>query len=210
MEVCRFRSRQIAEISNALVLGDSPIISLALPIGISFFTFHHLSYIIDVYRKSRPAQKSPIQFVTYIAMFPQLIAGPIVRYHEIADQLPDVRRQRMADFGAGFPRFALGLSKKVIVADSAAPIANAAFAISPAPLTSVTAWIGILAYTVQIYFDFSGYSDMAIGLGVDVRISTTRKLRPSVFVTQHHRLLAALAHVVVQMVQRLCLHPTGW
>ena len=112
-----FASRQIAEISNALGLGHSPIISLALPIGISFFTFHHMSYIIDVYRKSRRAQKSPVQFVTYIAMFPQLIAGPIVRYHEIDDQLPDVRQHRMADFGAGFPRFALGLSKKVIVAD---------------------------------------------------------------------------------------------
>ena len=97
-------------------------------------------------------------------MFPQLIAGPIVRYHEIADQLPGVRRHRMADLGASFPRFALGLSKKVIVADSAAPIANAAFAISPAPLTSVTAWIELLACTVQIYLDFSGYFDMAIGL----------------------------------------------
>jgi alginate O-acetyltransferase complex protein AlgI len=159
-----FASSQIAEISNALGLGHSPIISLALPIGISFFTFHHMSYIIDVYRKSRRAQKSPVQFVTYIAMFPQLIAGPIVRYHEIADQLPEVRQHRMADFGAGFPRFALGLSKKVIVADTVGPIAGAAFDTSAAGLTTVTAWIGILAYTVQIYFDFSGYSDMAIGL----------------------------------------------
>jgi alginate O-acetyltransferase complex protein AlgI len=159
-----FASRQIAEVSNALGLGHTPIISVALPIGISFFTFHHLSYVIDVYRKSRPAQKSPVQFVTYIAMFPQLIAGPIVRYHEIADQLPDVDRHRMADCGAGFPRFALGLSKKVIVADSVGPIANAAFTTSTADLTTATAWIGILAYTVQIYFDFSGYSDMAIGL----------------------------------------------
>ena len=97
-------------------------------------------------------------------MFPQLIAGPIVRYHEIADQLPDVHRHKMADFGAGFPRFALGLSKKVTVADSVAPIANAVFATSPAGLTTATVWIGILAYTIQIYFDFSGYSDMAIGL----------------------------------------------
>jgi alginate O-acetyltransferase complex protein AlgI len=159
-----FASRQIAEISNALGLGHSPIISLALPIGISFFTFHHMSYIIDVYRKSRRAQKSPVQFVTYIAMFPQLIAGPIVRYHEIDDQLPEVRQHRMADFGAGFPRFALGLSKKVIVADTVGPIAGAAFDTSAAGLTTATAWIGILAYTVQIYFDFSGYSDMAIGL----------------------------------------------
>ncbi|HEX7323124.1 MAG TPA: MBOAT family protein [Mycobacterium sp.] len=160
-----FASRQIADVSNALGLGHTPVISFALPIGISFFTFHHLSYIIDVYWNSRPAQKSPVQFVTYIAMFPQLIAGPIVRYHEIDDQLPDVQRHRMADFGAGFPRFALGLSKKVIVADSVSPIADAAFATSTVDLTTATAWIGIFAYTVQIYFDFSGYSDMAIGLG---------------------------------------------
>lgn len=159
-----FASQQIAEISNALGLGQTPIVSLTLPIGISFFTFHHLSYIVDIYRKSRRAQKSPVQFVTYIAMFPQLIAGPIVRYREIADQLPDVTRHRMADFGAGFPRFALGLSKKVIIADSVGPIAGAAFATSSADLTTATAWIGLLAYTVQIYFDFSGYSDMAIGL----------------------------------------------
>ena len=160
-----FASRQIAEISNALGLPHSPVISLALPIGISFFTFHHLSYVIDVYRKSRPAQKSPVQFVTYIAMFPQLIAGPIVRYHEIDDQLPDVRRHRMADFGAGFPRFALGLSKKVIVADRWGLSRELrSLHRSGGIVTTATAWIGILAYTVQIYFDFSGYSDMAIGL----------------------------------------------
>ncbi|MFI7531814.1 MBOAT family O-acyltransferase [Streptosporangium sp. NPDC049376] len=161
-----FASRQIDALSSALGLGHSPIVSLALPIGISFFTFHHLSYVVDVYRRSRPAQRSPVRFVTYIAMFPQLIAGPIVRYHEISEQLSDTRRDRYADFAAGFPRFALGLAKKVIVADTIAPVADAAFAHAGGQITTPTAWLGAVAYTLQIYFDFSGYSDMAIGLGM--------------------------------------------
>jgi alginate O-acetyltransferase complex protein AlgI len=160
-----FASEQIDNLSRSLGLGDTHVISLALPIGISFFTFHHLSYVVDVYRRTRPAQRSPLRFVVYIAMFPQLIAGPIVRYHEIAEQLSATDRDKLADFAAGFPRFALGLAKKVIVADSVAPIADAAFGASNGDLSTTTAWLGALAYTVQIYFDFSGYSDMAIGLG---------------------------------------------
>ena len=160
-----FASRQIEALSSALGVGSTGIVSLALPIGISFFTFHHLSYVVDVYRRSRPAQRSIVQFVTYIAMFPQLIAGPIVRYHEISAQLADVKRNRMADFSLGFPRFALGLSKKVLVGDTVGPLADAAFATSSGDLTTGTAWLGIIAYTIQIYFDFSGYTDMAIGLG---------------------------------------------
>ncbi|GGO81064.1 MBOAT family O-acyltransferase [Nonomuraea cavernae] len=161
-----FATQQIDALSSALGLGHTPIISLALPIGISFFTFHHLSYVVDVYRRSRPAQKSPVQFVTYIAMFPQLVAGPIVRYHEISEQLADTDRRKLDDLAAGFPRFALGLAKKVIVADSIAPVADAAFAQADGQMTTATAWLGALAYAIQIYFDFSGYSDMAIGLGL--------------------------------------------
>ena len=160
-----FASQQIESLSDALGLGSSPIVHLALPIGISFFTFHHLSYVVDIYRETRRPLRNPVSFVTYIAMFPQLVAGPIVRYHEIADQLDDVRPNRLDDFAAGFPRFALGLSKKVIVADTIAPVADAMFALGSGNLTTATAWIGVLAYTMQIYFDFSGYSDMAIGLG---------------------------------------------
>jgi alginate O-acetyltransferase complex protein AlgI len=160
-----FASRQIAALSSALGFGSTSVVALALPIGISFFTFHHLSYVVDVYRRSRPAQRSVVQFVTYIAMFPQLVAGPIVRYHEISEQLADVARDRMADFSLGFPRFALGLSKKVLVGDTVGPIADAAFATAAGDLTTATAWLGVLAYTIQIYFDFSGYTDMAIGLG---------------------------------------------
>jgi alginate O-acetyltransferase complex protein AlgI len=160
-----FASRQVHSLSHALGLGDhSPVVALALPIGISFFTFHHMSYVIDVYRHSRRAQHSPVQFVTYIAMFPQLIAGPIVRYHEIAEQLADTNRPKFADFTDGFPRFAWGLTKKVVIADSVSPIADAAFGTSLPGLTTQTVWLGALAYAVQIYFDFSGYSDMAIGL----------------------------------------------
>jgi alginate O-acetyltransferase complex protein AlgI len=160
-----FASRQVAALSDLLGINRTAVVALALPIGISFFTFHHLSYVVDVHRRSRPAQRSVVQFVTYIAMFPQLIAGPIVRYHEISEQLADVARDRMADFSRGFPRFALGLSKKVLIGDTVGPIATAAFATSSGDLTTATAWLGVLAYTIQIYFDFSGYSDMAIGLG---------------------------------------------
>nr|BFE86492.1 hypothetical protein GCM10020093_090930 [Planobispora longispora] len=98
-----FATEQIDALTSALGLGHSPIVTLALPIGISFFTFHHLSYVVDVYRGSTPAQRSPVRFVTYIAMFPQLIAGPIVRYHEIAEQLGDTARDRLGDLAAGFP-----------------------------------------------------------------------------------------------------------
>ncbi len=139
--------------------------SVALPLGISFFTFHHLSYVIDVSRGTRPPSRRPIDFVTYIAMFPQLVAGPIVRFHEIDDQLRSTPGDRYADFIAGFPRFALGLAKKVIVADTIAPVTNSVFALPAGQSTTASAWLGMVAYTLQIYFDFSGYSDIAIGLG---------------------------------------------
>ncbi|GII78939.1 alginate O-acetyltransferase [Sphaerisporangium rufum] len=160
-----FATAQAAALAAALGLGHLPVVHLALPIGISFFTFHHLSYVVDVYRGDTPAQRSPVAFVTYIAMFPQLVAGPIVRYHEIAGQLGAARADRLGDLAAGFPRFALGLAKKVVVADSLAPIADAAFAHPGGPVSTPTAWLGAVAYTLQIYFDFSGYSDMAVGLG---------------------------------------------
>jgi alginate O-acetyltransferase complex protein AlgI len=160
-----FASQQLHDAARSLGLGDLPVLDIALPIGISFYTFHQISYVIDIYRGVRPAQRSLLAFVTYIAMFPQLIAGPIVRYHEIADQLPPRRRSRLDDIVDGFPRFALGLTKKVVVADSLAPIAGVLFDGPDQSVGAATAWVGVLAYTLQIYFDFSGYSDMAIGLG---------------------------------------------
>jgi alginate O-acetyltransferase complex protein AlgI len=141
--------------------------NLALPIGISFVTFEGISYVCDVARRvTRPARNF-VHFALYATFFPHLVAGPIVRYEEIADQLVErmTRPERFTAFAEGFPRFALGLTKKVLVADIVAPLADAAFALPDGEVTFRTAWIGALAYTVQIYFDFSGYSDMAIGLG---------------------------------------------
>lgn len=145
--------------------GDVPVVHVVLPIGISFYTFHHISYVIDIYRGERRALRNPVSFVTYIAMFPQLIAGPIVRYREIADQLPQPRTHRLDDIAAGFPRFALGLTKKVVIADSLAPLVDACFGTPDRAMTFGVAWLGAVAYTLQLFFDFSGYSDMAIGLG---------------------------------------------
>jgi alginate O-acetyltransferase complex protein AlgI len=159
-----FATQQFADIAHWFG-GDFPVTHLVLPIGISFYTFHHISYAVDIYRGERPALRNPVSFVAYIAMFPQLIAGPIVRYREIADQLPQERAHRLDDIAAGFPRFALGLVKKVVVADSLSPMVSACFATSNADMTFGIAWLGAVGYTLQLFFDFSGYSDMAIGLG---------------------------------------------
>jgi alginate O-acetyltransferase complex protein AlgI len=135
-----------------------------LPIGISFFTFHAISYVVDVYRRDAAAQKSPVHAALYLLLFPQLIAGPIIRYREIAGQLAR-RRVTLDDFAYGVQRFVIGLGKKVLVANIVAGPADQIFALHPADLDAARAWIGIVCYTLQIYFDFSGYSDMAIGLG---------------------------------------------
>ena len=137
--------------------------TVVLPIGISFFTFHKISYIVDVYRKVRPPCRNPITFLLYILFFPQLIAGPIVRYHEIEDQLHN-RSTRLNDLFEGMIRFSIGLGKKVLIADVVGHTADKVFALKEASLSTDIAWLGIIAYTAQIYFDFSGYSDMAIGL----------------------------------------------
>lgn len=159
-----FATEQIAWFAQ-LLGGDFPVVHLLMPIGISFFTFHHISYVVDIYRGERKALRNPVSFATYIAMFPQLAAGPIVRYREIADQLPQRRSHRLDDIAAGFPRFALGLCKKAIIADSIAPMVDACFATPADEMTFAVAWLGAIGYTLQLYFDFSGYSDMAIGLG---------------------------------------------
>lgn len=137
--------------------------AVVLPIGISFFTFQKISYIIDVYRKHANATANIIDFALYVAMFPQLIAGPIVRFKDIRTQLR-TRSESFERFSSGALRFCWGLAKKVIIADACGQIADAAFGLSPAMLDTKTAWLGALAYTLQIYFDFSAYSDMAIGL----------------------------------------------
>ncbi|HOO57075.1 MAG TPA: MBOAT family protein [bacterium] len=135
-----------------------------MPIGISFFTFQAMTYIIDVYRGEADAQKNPVSLALYIALFPQLIAGPIVRYRHIAAQLAE-RTVNRAGFAEGVRRFVIGLGKKRIIADTLAVPADSIFALPAGDLTTGVAWFGALCYTLQIYFDFSGYSDMAIGLG---------------------------------------------
>ncbi len=135
-----------------------------LPIGISFFTFQALSYIIDVYKKRTTVQRNVFSLGLYIASFPQLIAGPIVRYHDVARQI--VKRSHSFElFASGIERFVFGLSKKVLIANPMGAMADAIFALESSYLSTGTAWLGIVCYTLQIYFDFSGYSDMAIGLG---------------------------------------------
>lgn len=137
---------------------------IALPIGISFYTFQGVSYVIDVYRKTVPAQRNLITLGAYISLFPQLIAGPIIRYNEIQSQFTE-RKFSFDNIYKGIKRFLLGLARKVFIANQLAIIADAIFARSPETLSPLAAWIGILCYTLQIYYDFAGYSDMAIGLG---------------------------------------------
>ena len=140
-----------------------PLPGLALPIGISFFTFHAVSYVVDVYRRDAAAQKGPVQAALYLLLFPQLIAGPIIRYREIADQLAR-RTVSMDDMAAGIQRFVIGLGKKMLVANIVAVPVDRIFAMPADQLTAGHAWLAMACYTIQIYFDFSGYSDMAIGL----------------------------------------------
>ena len=142
-------------------LSNSPI---HLPIGISFFTFQSISYLIDIYREEVEVQKNPFNLGLYISLFPQLIAGPIVRYHDVANQIKE-RTITQDKFVSGILRFIRGLAKKLLLANSMGIIADNAFAVSAGELPALVAWIGIICYSLQIYFDFSGYSDMAIGLG---------------------------------------------
>ena len=136
-----------------------------LPIGISFFTFQAMSYVIDLYRKSTPVQKNPFYLALYISFFPQLIAGPIVRYNTIEQQINN-RSVNLDSFETGICRFLQGLGKKILLSNVMAITAEQVFGLAAQrELTTATAWLGALAYTFQIYFDFSGYSDMAIGLG---------------------------------------------
>jgi alginate O-acetyltransferase complex protein AlgI len=153
---------------NALLRGLSvepfAVPPLLLPIGISFFTFHAVSYVVDVYRGHATAQKSPVHAALYMLLFPQLIAGPIIRYREIEGQLAS-RTVALDDFAYGVRRFVIGLGKKMLIANTVAGPADAIFALPTAQLSMAHAWLAIVCYTLQIYFDFSGYSDMAVGLG---------------------------------------------
>lgn len=141
-----------------------PVPEVVLPVGISFYTFQGISYLIDVYREEVPPESSLGHMTLYIALFPQLIAGPIVRYQEVADRLDD-RSETTDQVSGGAVRFLLGLGKKVLLSNALAQIADRTFSCSPQALSVVMAWFGLISYALHIYYDFSGYSDMAIGLG---------------------------------------------
>ncbi len=147
---------------NALTGFSIPFLRLALPIGISFYTFQILSYTVDVYRKEVKAQKNPLTLATYVALFPQLIAGPIVRYSDVEAQL--IKREHSFEkVSQGIKRFIIGLSKKIIIANTLGNLGNAFLASND--LSVLYYWLFVISYMLQIYYDFSGYSDMAIGLG---------------------------------------------
>ena len=143
---------------------NNAIPNITLPLGISFFTFQSMSYVIDVYRNDVKPQKNPLNLALYISLFPQLIAGPIVRYQTIADQI-NKRTVTLAGFLSGVERFCIGLFIKVLIANNVGFIADKIFNMNYSEISMISSWLGILSYTAQIYFDFSGYSDMAIGLG---------------------------------------------
>ena len=154
-------------------LGAIPWSKVLLPIGISFFSFQSVTYAVDVYRGNTPPMKRVWDYMLYIIMFPQLIAGPIVRYNEIADQITARRRIRWDECLQGFGRFVTGLAKKVLIADVLGRTVDATLGGNIAALDMPSAWIVMVAYTMQLYFDFSGYSDMAIGLGRIIRRTST-------------------------------------
>ena len=162
---CNFFIENFNYVTSFIGLENLPLIEVVLPIGISFYTFETLTYVIDVYNRKHKPLNNFFNYLLYIIYFPKLIAGPIVRYHEIAEQITN----RFSAFQAGmfligFRRFVIGLSKKVIIANQIGEIASTLFMIPTDQLSTLNAWIGMFAYTFQIYFDFSGYSDMAIGL----------------------------------------------
>ena len=157
-------SEFLAQNLNGLLPGRPiPEVHQALPLGISFFTFQLVSYAVDVHRGAVKVERDITRFAAYILMFPHLIAGPIVRYADIRDEMHADRR-KTAHLGLGFQYFIVGLCQKVLIANTVAPLADHAFGLDPAHLDATAAWLGVWSYTLQIYFDFCGYSNMAIGL----------------------------------------------
>lgn len=154
----------VIEQYNRITKSQIQLLGVVLPIGISFFTFQGLSYVLDLYRGKIEVQKNPLSIALYITMFPQLIAGPIVRYSDISAGLAD-REHSLEKMTDGICRFAIGLAKKVILADSVGVVADQVFSVSYTEHAVLTCWLGLICYTCQILFDFMGYSDMAIGLG---------------------------------------------
>ena len=149
---------------NSILGADLPLLNLPLPIGISFYSFQTMSYTIDVYRGEAKPQKNPMDLGAYVALFPQLIAGPIVRYTTIAHEL-NHRKESWDQVGEGLSRFMIGLGKKVLIANQVGQVFAVLSVAGQEELSILAAWLGAICFALQIYFDFSGYSDMAIGLG---------------------------------------------
>ena len=163
--LCMFKYSGFLVMNFNLLMGLSiPVPKLTLPIGISFYTFQTISYVVDVYRGKTKAQRNYFNYLLYVSMFFQLVAGPIVRYSDIAEQIGN-RKCTAEDMFGGWVKFIIGLGKKVIIANCVGGITDSLIGDSAAPASVLAAWSGIILYTLQIYFDFSGYSDMAIGLG---------------------------------------------
>jgi len=150
---------------NGVWATDFQLLDVIMPIGISFYTFQAMSYLIDVYRREVPAQKDVYKLALYIVLFPQLVAGPIVKYHDVCEQI-DNRTIEFKNVIIGFKRFITGLAKKVLIANTLAEVVDKIFAQAPENLTTGVSWLGAVAYCLQLYYDFFGYSDMAIGLGL--------------------------------------------
>ena len=181
-----------------------PVPQIVLPIGISFFTFQAISYIIDVYRGDGRVQKNLMNVCLYISFFPQLIAGPIVRYQTFDDQIT-TRRETLDDFCEGVRRFIVGLAKKVLLANNLAALADTAFAMKTTELSLVGTWLAAASYMLQLYFDFSGYSDMAIGLARMFGFHLLENFN----LPFHRGLLEALAHFAHLVVSRLSVFSAG-
>jgi hypothetical protein len=186
-----------------------PLLHLALPIGVSFVVFEKITYLVDTYRgTSRPAARFS-DYCLFVLFFPKLLAGPILKYHEMKDQIAKPPAVEWSDFGTGYLRFARGLGRKLLIADPLGAFVNQIFAADPASLSAAYAWLGLSSFTLQIYFDFAGYSDMAIGSpecsGFASRRISMRRISPI-----DHRVLEALAHFADHLDPRLSLHAARW
>lgn len=190
---------------NVLTGQKIPLLSIAMPLGISFYTFQVISYTVDVYRGDVPAQKNLLTFAAYVAMFPQLVAGPIVRYSDIRSQLEN-RMHSVEKCAYGIRRFVTGLSKKILIANVLGELIGQFQASEEKSVLFF--WMYAVAFMLQIYFDFSGYSDMAVGLGVVFGFDF-RKLPLSLLFCEHYRILAQMAYFTWRMVPGLSLHPAG-
>ena len=154
----------VGNVNKAFAM-DIPFAEIIMPIGISFYTFQAMSYLIDVYRREVPVQKDIYKLALYIALFPQLVAGPIVKYHDVNEQI-DRRSVTFEKVSSGVKRFILGLAKKMLIANTLGAVVDKVFALPTDQIDAATSWLGAIFYTLQLYYDFSGYSDMAIGLGL--------------------------------------------